>query len=113
MTLKAGFIPFAPSCKIFIVGAPSVPTTINLAPGAVVPTPTLPSSFTLKAGFVGVAPSCNTFKVGAPSVPTTINLAPGVVVPTPTLALSFTCKAGVPSAFTIFIAAVSSVFVPP
>ena len=62
---------------------------MNLAPGLVVPTPTLPLSFTRIAGSVGFIPSCNMLSVGAPSVPITINLAPGLVVPIPTRPLSF------------------------
>jgi hypothetical protein len=57
---------------------------MNLAPGVVVPIPTLPLSFTLRAGFIGAVPSLSTLKAGAPASPTTISLAPGVAVPTPT-----------------------------
>ena len=72
----------------------NVPLTSNLDEGVVVPTPTLPSSFTRRAGFIGLAPSCKMFSVGAPASPMTINRAPGAVVPIPTLPFSLIRSAG-------------------
>ena len=57
---------------------------MNLAPGVIVPIPTLPLSLTLRPGFIGSVPSLSTLNAGAPASPTTISLAPGVAVPTPT-----------------------------
>ncbi len=49
-----------------------------------VPSPTLPLSFTLRAGLVGSAPKLRILSAGMFSLPTTISLAPGVFVPIPT-----------------------------
>ncbi len=59
------------------------PTTINLAPGLVVPMPTFPSFLMCINDFSDLLVMFNAGVVAISSAPTTINLAPGLVVPTP------------------------------